>query len=370
MVHWEGFRPDMIMTELHVEVGSIPVRISSDDGEFIDYARGHFGPAVRESLRAFAVETSFLRGKIEDEGTLISRFDRIGRDTYTDGDLVLWMAVPYFPGLAISVRRGKDTLFVEAIHAPGGGIGNRLRKIASTLRGGHRSRSVFYFELLYHLVYYPVFRVLLDRGVHVLHGGGVEVGGRRVVIVGAQGTGKSTLIANLLVKAGSRFLSDNIIFFDRTRVFSCHEPIRLDSRMIASMPALRDLVEPIDLDVPLGRTACTVRAETVLDSMEPDDVIVPRMSRAATGLVPCPKESVIRKARCFNALADEVRTFELFGSVIGQVFPSRYGCAHEIETLDRLLEGARLFEMNIRYGEDPVQTARIFIDAVCGRRCG
>lgn len=353
------------MADLQIELGHVPVRISSDDGEFIAYARGHFGPAVRDAPGSGAVETSFVRGSVGDEKALLSRFDRIGRGIYTDGELVVWTEVPYFPGLSISVRRDGSILVVEARQAPRSAVGGGIRRLAGALRGRSRSRSVFYFELLYHLVYYPVFRTLLDRGVHVLHGGGVEVRGRRVVIVGAQGTGKSTLIANLLVEDGARFLSDNIVLYDRERVYSCHEPVRLDSGMLASMPALRGLVDPVDLEVPLGRTACTVRAEALIHSMEPDVFVVPRMSRAATDLVPCRRESVVRKARCFNTLADEVRTSELFGSVIGQVFPPLHGCVHEIETLGGLLEGARLYEMNIRYGEDPAMTARRFIETVC-----
>ena len=35
------------------------------------------------------------------------------------------------------------------------------------MSGRAESKTVFYFELLYQLVYYPAFWVCLDRGVHV-----------------------------------------------------------------------------------------------------------------------------------------------------------------------------------------------------------
>jgi hypothetical protein len=352
------------MDHIHIKLGSIPIRIRSDDREFLEYTLDHFAPAVIDSTERYSVDLEFARGALDVLGSF-SRHDLIGRGIYSDGQSVIWDSVPYFPGLTMGLKFENGTLSVKASHTPPRSINNTAKKFVRAILGRMESKSVFYFELLYYVVYYPVFRVLLDRGIHPLHGGGVEVGGRRVVVAGAQGTGKSTLIANLLAEPGSRFLSDNIVLFDAERVYSCHEPIRLDTNMLKAKPALQGMLDKIDLDVPLGRTAVNLQRKSCVEEMEPDIFIIPRIFHSATTLDPCTKTDAIRKVRCFNSLADEVRSFEVFSSVLGQVFPPHVPPCHDLETLDRLLEGRELYELGIRFGEDPEETARNLIEMIC-----
>jgi hypothetical protein len=117
--------------------------------------------------------------------------------------------------------------------------------------------------------------------------------------------------------------------------------------------------------VPLGRTAGNIRRERYTGSMEPDIFVIPRISREATSLDPCTKEEFIRKAMYFNILADEVRSFDSFDSVLGQVFPPKTPPGDRAGTLGELLEGKELYELGIGYGEDPAVTARTFIELIC-----
>ncbi len=352
------------MDDIHIKLGSLPVRISSDDGDFLEYTLSHFAPVTIDPPARCAVEARFTRGPCEEEQTALARYDRIGRGIYTDGKTVIWNTVPYFPAMTMSFLFEGETLAVRAYQNTSGSMKSTVKNLVRAIYGQSESRSVFYFELLYYLVYYPVFRMLSDRGIHALHGGGIEAREKRIVVVGAQGTGKSTLIANLLAGSGSRFLSDNIILFDSRRVYSCHEPVRLDTGMLDNDPLLREMVSKIDLDVPLGRTAGNVRRESYIESMEPDIFIIPRITRSATSLEPCTKEDVVRKALYFNSLADEVRSFDIFASVLGQVFPPKLPPCSGAEALSALLEGRELYELGIGYGEDPGVTARAFIESV------
>jgi hypothetical protein len=85
------------MDDIHIKLGSIPVRISSDDGNFIDYALSHFAPVTTGPPGRCLVEARFTRGSCEEEKAAFSRYDRIGRGIYTDGKSVIWNSVPYFP---------------------------------------------------------------------------------------------------------------------------------------------------------------------------------------------------------------------------------------------------------------------------------
>ena len=87
------------MDDIHIKIGPVPVRISSDDGDFLEYALSHFAPVAIDPPGRCPVEALFTRGACEEETTALSRYDRIGRGIYTDGQSVVWNSVPWFPGL-------------------------------------------------------------------------------------------------------------------------------------------------------------------------------------------------------------------------------------------------------------------------------
>jgi hypothetical protein len=354
----------MSMDDIFVRLGPLPVRLSSDDAEFLGYAGSHFEPVTAGPSERPGVEATFTRGACEEEKRARAGYERIGRGIFSNGRVVLWNSVPYFPGLTMTFRLEDGTLAVDAWHDPPSSMTGTAKRFVKAIYGRAEGKSVFFFELLYYLAYYPAFRMLLDRGIYPLHGGGIEARGRRIVVAGAQGTGKSTLISNLLLESGSRFLSDNIILFDRGKVYSCHEPLRLDTEMLGSKPRLQEMIGRIDLDVPLGRTAGNVSREKYLESMEPEIFMIPRISRSATSLTPCTAEEFIRKSIYFNSLADEVRSFDIFASVVGQAFPPEAPPCGAAETLGSLIEGRKVYDLGIGYGEDPAETARIFMESL------
>jgi hypothetical protein len=353
------------MDEVQLRLGSIPLRLSSNDDDFLIYSRNHFKPVILDQAEPPVLEVNFtLVEAAEKIDHLRSGFDKVGRGIFTDGETVIWSDVPFFPGLTVAVSQPDGRWVVDARYRPVRTALNRLKTVIKAVSGRAESKNVFYFELLYQLVYYPAFWACLNRGVHVLHGGGIEAGGRRIVIAGAQGTGKSTLIAHLLADSGSKFMSDNMVLFDKDRVLACHEPIRIEDRLLESVPGLGGNLEKLELDVPLGRTAYNVRSDACIESMVPEVFIVPRMSGAATRLTSVTRDSVVSDIYCFNKLADEVRSFDIFSSVVRQVFPARSQPGQDIKVLHELLDGKKLYKMNIKHGENPQETARALLQAV------
>ena len=353
------------MDAVQLRLASMPLRIRSNDDDFLIYSRNHFKPVILDAPEPPVIEVNFTLVDFDkEENRLLSGFDKVGRGIFTDGETVTWCSVPFFPGLTVTFSRSDNRWVVDARYRPVRTLRNRLKTVVNSLSGWAESKTVFYFELLYQLVYYPAFWVCLDRGVHVLHGGGIEAGGRRIVIAGAQGTGKSTLIAHLLADSGSKFMSDNMLLFDNDRVLACHEPIRIEDRLLETVPGLGEKLAKLELDVPLGRTAYNVRSDACIESMVPEVFIVPRMSGAETHLTPTTRESVVSDIFCFNKLADEVRSFDIFSSVLRQVFPTRSQPGQELKVLHELLEGKRLYKMNIKHGENPLETARALLQAV------
>lgn len=85
--------------------------------------------------------------------------------------------------------------------------------------------------------------VLPDRGHDILlHAAGVHLGGRRVLIIGASGRGKSTLAAHLLA-AGHRVWGDDLVRFSpgRTSFGAVPRSFKLDAKALSDIFLLASL---------------------------------------------------------------------------------------------------------------------------------
>jgi hypothetical protein len=115
------------------------------------------------------------------------------------------------------------------------GVGRRIQY----LRPGRadKKRNRLFFKMMYFMVYYPMaWQLERMRGWGLLHASAVAMpSGKAVILSGLGGVGKSTLGLSLLARPGARLLSDNLIFHDEERIYSCPEPVRLDASALASM---------------------------------------------------------------------------------------------------------------------------------------
>jgi hypothetical protein len=344
------------MDSCDIVIAGERTRIRSNSEPFIRYARSHFAPVLAEEAGECEVEISYLHGEAGGSPDFRGQYDKVCRGVYV-GERIVWNDVPFLPGLRMAFRVDDRRMGVEAAYAPPRSALRSLKRAALFLSGRAVPRERFFFEIMYNLVYYPIFWRLRRRGIFPMHGAGVVTRGLAIVVAGAQGTGKSTLVAQLLAGSADGFISDNILLYDGGRVYPCHEPLRIDAGMLARMPHLEAILDPVDVPVPLGRRAFNVARRAYRDSASPDVVLVPRMSRAATGLRPIARETVMDRVREFNTLADEIRSFEVFASVLGAAMGAAGVRAEETRALETLFSRARCFELTIRYGEHPAETA-------------
>lgn len=349
------------------KLGSIPVCMESNDSGLLEYAKSHFSPLIEDDIEIPLLQVTYLREeKTGSEDYHLSGYDIAGRGIYTDGKEVIWHGVPFFRGLRMRLSYSEDILLVHAGYNRPKTMKSRIKSLVSSVSGYGWSKTQFYFELMYHLVYYPVFWLLRRRGVYILHGGAIKLDKTGIVIVGAQGTGKSTIIANMFPRQDMNFLSDNILLYDNERVYSCYEPLRIDEALLASVKGLAEYLDEIHLHVPLGRKAYSVRKDAVIDSIVPEIFILPKMSGKESSLRPISEESLLSKALCFNILADEVRSFDIFSCVMHQLGVSD-PCIHdEIPVLEKLLIGKKCFELNIKYGGPIEETVNKFLEVLSG----
>jgi len=97
---------------------------------------------------------------------------------------------------------------------------------------------------LLEVLVHPMFELLRKRGLYLIHAGGVGLGEKGVLIAGEAGSGKTTLVIEL-VRQRFRFLSDDRCFFHSAgsgfEILSFPEPVRVYSPNVAELPELQFL---------------------------------------------------------------------------------------------------------------------------------
>jgi len=337
-----------LSNSIFIRLAETNVRVASNDESFLAYARSHFESVLRPPSESSDVDVDFRLGEGVPVGLWPDpQVTRIGRGIHAIAGRVAWTSVPMLPGLRMECVPEDGRLTIEASYSPSRSLRSRVGRL---LRRRRSTRNQLFFELLYYLVYYPVFWRARLSGGHVMHAGGMSVDGLGIVVVGAQGVGKSTLAATLLPRDGVRILSDNILLFDGEDVLACHEPLRIAPDLVRESPGLARVLQQCEVDVPLGRQAYVVDRRKCVTSMKPDVILIPRISPAPTGVRELAAGDVVERVRCFNVLAEEVRNFETFDSVLSLAVPAPGGPGWD-DTLRDLASRCRCFEFNVKFGE-------------------
>lgn len=356
------------METCQISICNTTVRISSDDRKFSSYVRAHFEPVLDDAGSEPDVRISFVRSKQAPSPVSIADCEVVCRGVYSCGKHVIWNEIPFLQGLTLRFTANGETLEVEALYCAPSSISGAAKRIALSLlgRNSRRSSKSFFFEIMYNLVYYPLFWALGSRGIFPMHAGAVVYKGRAIVVAGAQGTGKSTLIAELLRSGQSSFLSDNILLHDGERIYPCHEPLRLSLEMLARMPRLESILSQLDIPVPLGRRAFNVRRDFYAKEAKPDFFVIPRLTGRRSEVTEIDRNKVLSRVGSFDTLADEIRSYEVFSSVLEAASFGSDEPRDRRGALESLLSRARCFEFAMKRGEHPADSVSALEKALFG----
>jgi hypothetical protein len=237
------------MRDLYFDLHGHTVSIGADDSDLRSYLKAHFETEARTDPEAdLQIHASWRWGKpVRPPLDARSHLEKLGRGLLLSraekddvaGPRALWSRIPGFPELNMAFElegRIDCRLQVEArcVYEPRG-VGRKLEY----LRPGRadRKRNRLFFKLMYFMVYYPMaWQLERTRGWGLLHASAVAMpSGKAVLLSGLGGVGKSTLGLSLLARPGARLLSDNLIFHDEERIYSCPEPVRLDASALAGV---------------------------------------------------------------------------------------------------------------------------------------
>jgi hypothetical protein len=220
-------------------------------------------------------------------------------------------------------------------------------------------RQKRFSTILYYMIYYPSFWALQRQGLFPLHAAAVDLAGTGIVFCGLPGCGKSTLSLGLLALPEARLLSDNIIFYDREKVFSCPEPVLADERSLKLIDKASSVLRSLGQQHGYGRSWHHVGQDRLANQTTPRLFFFLGLGQK-TALRPLSGEEACQRSDSANWIAKEIRRYLVYRSALGLLTPE--SLQQDAGAIMRALYGrGQCYELTVGWG-DGVQKA---LDLVC-----
>jgi len=340
-----------------VEMQGVRLRIESDYEDLLDYVRMHLPDHVVVAADAHVtVHVAWFEGEDTDESVLEfpgqSQLDRVGKRLLAGPNELVWTNLLRIKNLTLRFQMAGEKLRIEARY--------RYAPRAAKVEAEPNYRYKKFFGLMSWFVFHPMAWYLEHfRGLYLMHASGIDVGGHGVVIGGVGGVGKTTTGVSLLAHDGTRLVSENLIFHDDRRIYSCYEPIRLDDQSVELLGARRAILAPCEIpDGANHKNVYHVRRTAVVDSVEASALFMPRFTHQSY-VRPLEADRCVQFLLAFNELTREVNDYHWFAATLDVAWPVPHSLERRAATLRGLVERCGRWELGIdrSQGVEPVVRA-------------
>jgi hypothetical protein len=265
--------------------------------------------------------------------------------------------VPGFPGLSAEIEgTGPVSMSARLIN----------RWPADWLRSavGRYAPGYFPTRLMYHAVYVPAAWYLGNAHRRFwVHSAAVVRGNRALLVGGLAGIGKSTLCLHLMQEDGFTLLSDDLVFYDDARVYTCYEPVRVLADEASDGPEMTGGAER-----EMGDKRAGELEELVIGNARAGMLVLPRFG-SVTQLRELDHATAAHRLYTASRLAAQVTEFDYYGTVLSSYHRDDDWFPLQLGNLRRLLEGVPCFELEMHRADGPGKTyelVREVVDDVLG----
>jgi len=340
-----------------IEMQGVRLAVCSDYEELVDYVRLHLPDHVTTSGEPH-VEVNVRWQEGASNGSAAPAFpgqedlDRVGKRLLAGPDTLVWTDTLRIKNLVLRFRMQDERLTMDALYS--------YAPRAAKLEEQPNYRFKKFFGLMSWFVFFPLSWYLEhQRGIYLMHASGIDLDGQGIVIGGVGGVGKTTTGVSLLAQEGTRLVSENLIFYDAERIYSCYEPIRLDDASVELLGARRAMLAQADIpDGANHKNLYHVRRQAISDAVPAVALFVPRFTRH--GYVrPLDPDRCMEMLLAFNTLTREVNDYQWFAATLDVAWPTPRSLERRAATLRALLERMRCYELGIdrTQGVEPVVRA-------------
>jgi hypothetical protein len=337
-----------------IEMQAVRLAVQSDYEDLIDYVRLHLPDHVTTASDAH-VEVNVRWHEGGRDGGVELAFpgqhdlDRVGKRLLAGPDTLVWTDTLRVKNLVLRFRMRDERLTMDALYA--------YAPRAAKLEEQPNYRYKKFFGLMSWFVFFPLAWYLEhQRGIYLMHASGIDLEGQGIIIGGVGGVGKTTTGVSLLAQEGTRLVSENLIFYDAERIYSCYEPIRLDDASVGLLGARRQILEPAEIpDGANHKNLYHVRRHAVTDAVPATALFVPRFTPHSF-VRPLAVDRCMELLLAFNTLTREVNDYQWFAATLDVGWPTLRSLERRAATLRALLERVRAYEIGIdrTQGVEPV----------------
>lgn len=211
---------------LKIRLNDLKMRISTDNPMVFNYLSKNFRPVIlKDGIPDIEVKFHYSYYWYKKRRFDTSRFMRIDKRIYRGTKEIFWETLLGFPDLSLLIKAGSHGPEVVLFYQL-----NLFKALYHMAVRGGAFRSVverYINGLIYYGINYPCLWKLKRKGVHFLHASSIQFHGKTILIAGFAGIGKTALSINLCSGDGCRFLSDNIVLYDRKHLYPFFEPVMI-----------------------------------------------------------------------------------------------------------------------------------------------
>jgi hypothetical protein len=345
---------------INVRLHGATLGLTTDYFPLVAHIRGHFmkNPMIlpENVTPDIHVLFDFLHGSMrEHESHLFpgsEKLDTIGYRTLVNENRMDWNRIWEFMGLKISFRRDNEKHHIHSVFHELRDDNYLYYIIKRLIRGRYfKLRQQDNLDRLTEsLVYYPLCWYLEEKNkMHLMHASAIEIGGKGIVFPGLSGAGKSTLSSYLFSAFNGEFLSDNLLFYDEKKVYSCFEPIRLSAFSRGLLKPGDSRIVVTSKEAVYDRKAVFIDNQSLLPETSPQLLCILRLSRE-TFIRPISVHSAVAKIMDCNESTGEVKRYFIYASLMNSLSSDRILALERVETLKKLVEKIDCYEVGIKPG--------------------
>ena len=324
------------------------LRLTSDHPEFSSFVK-HFTGLQTDDTKESDPDI-YVNLKFNNNFQISKNHRQISRSIWLGDSSVFISEIERFPSLKLKARKDQNRLYIDAfltnMNQP------LVKRIISHVKPKKSQQEFQLIGLLYYIIFIPFFYYLERfRNLFLLHASAIKYHEKGVILSGLGGIGKSTFSFGTLLLKGCTFISYNLIFYDYQNIYSCPEPIALDTRSIDILKDVTNLLIPKRFEFTHGRMWYKIKQEAISSEAIPKYLFWLQCGNE-NKILPLDKDTCIRHLSNINLLAKEVREYYILAAAFDLVLPKSLSRNSYGKTLTSLLSSVDCFVLQFKPGDD------------------
>ena len=269
-----------------------------------------------------------------------SELNRIGKRMQLSKDELVWFNTHRDKDLQLRFRRKDNKLIFD---------------VAYCFQPSKKKQDKYpdfkykkFFDLTRYLVFFPIAWYLeRTRGWTLIHASAVADGDRAIMIAGPGGAGKTTTCVGLIAQTNMKLLTENLLFYDGTRIFPVIEPLRLTADSLTLLDEDLKGLEPIELPGGLkDKTMYWLPEGQIIKAAKPVMIFIPQFSN--NGFVrPISPGIACEQIGAANYLTLELNDFYWYTAALNLLWPEPGNAQKQLNVLKDLTTTAPCYSLGI-----------------------